>query len=76
MDNRKKEPAERYDKQKALEIITAVVAGIFLILGMYFEDYKMKIIFCSIALVVGGGAFIVVFIKEIINRIKKKNGKK
>ena len=75
MNDRKKEPAERSDKQKAIEIIIAVVAGIFLILGMSFQDSKLKMIFCALALAVGGCAFLVVLIKEIVSRIKNRKTK-
>ena len=76
MNNRKIEPEERSDKQKALEIMPAIVAGILLLLGMYFKDPTLKVVFCSLAAAIGIGAYLVVLIIEIINRRKKKNGKK
>lgn len=68
---------EKSAKQKALEIIPAIVAGICLLLGMYFEGTP-KVVFCVLAAVIGIGAYIVVLIKELIDRKRKKierNGK-
>lgn len=74
MNNEKRPQVEKNDKEKALEIIPAILGGIFLILGMAFNDSTLKMVFFALAAAVGGGAFIVVLIKELINR--KKNGKK
>lgn len=75
MNNGKFSQEEKSAKQKALEITPAIVAGIFLLLGMYFTG-TLKIVFCTIAGVIAIGAYLVVLIREIINRRKKKLGKK
>ena len=75
MNNRKFPQEEKSSKEKALEIAPAIVAGIFLLLGMYFTG-TLKVVFCTIAGVIAIGAYIVVLIREIINRRKRKKGEK
>lgn len=76
MDNKNFQYDEKSAKEKALEVVPAIVAGIFLLLGMYFNNWTLKIVFCSIAVVIGVGMYIFVLTKEIRNRRKKKKEKK
>ena len=71
MDNKNFQQDEKPAKEKAMEIIPAIVAGIFLLLGMYFTG-TLKIVFCTIAGVIAVGAYLVVLVREIINRRRKK----
>lgn len=76
MDNRKKEPDTRTDKEKMLEIIPAIVGGMFLVLGFVVSNFTLKIVFFALAAAVGVGAYIVALIREIITRKRKNNGNK
>lgn len=75
MNNSKIPQEEKSPKEKALEIAPAILAGIFLLLGMYFTG-TLKIVFCTIAGVIAVGAYLVVLVREIINRRKRKKGDK
>ena len=71
--NRGNQPEkEKTPKEKAIEIVPAIVAGILLLLGMYFTDETLKIIFCGLALVVGVGMYLFLLVREIITRRKNK----
>lgn len=76
MYNRKNEPDTRTDKEKALEIIPVIVGGIFLVLGLFINNFTLKIVFFALAAAVGVGAYIVALVRELITRKRKKNGKK
>ena len=76
MNNDKFSQDERSPKQKALEILPVIVSGIFLLLGMYFNNFTLKVVFCVIAAVICVGAYLVVLVREIINRRKKRKGEK
>jgi len=75
MNNGKFPQEDKSSKEKALEIVPAIVAGIFLLLGMYFTG-TLKVVFCAIAGVIAIGAYLVVLVREIINRRKKKKNDK
>ena len=72
MDNKKINQDEKSAKEKAIEVVPAILAAIFLLLGMYFNNTTLKIVFCSLAVVIGLGMYLFLLIREIIQRKRRK----
>ena len=70
--NNKFEQKEKSPREKALEIVPAIIGSICLIIGMAVEDYTLKLIFLFIAAGIGVIVFLFLLIREIVNRIKKR----